>query len=149
MLYNIIKQLITFIGYLTKQMLKYIGDCNTCKSAFVTPQVYSEHLCASLVNMKTKGRLIHPNIYFFDFIKKIENSFNKYSSSTHVFELIVTYLMSENTINFRCSSHGGDVISFTVMYYIRMRMRKFSQQENKKKKKDNRNKKKIAKFSKT
>jgi len=94
MLYNITNQLITFIGYLSKQMLKYIDDWNTCKSAFVTPQVYSEQMCASLVNMKTKGRLIHPNIYFFNFIKKIENSFIKHSSSKHVFELIVTDLMS-------------------------------------------------------
>jgi len=62
-------------GYLSKQLLKYINDCTICKSAFATPQVYSQQLSATLVNMKTKGRLIHPNIFFFNFIQKIEKKF--------------------------------------------------------------------------
>jgi len=134
---------------LSKQLLKYINDCDTCKSAFIAPQVYSQQLSATLVNMRTKGRLIHPNIVFFNFIRKIEESFSKNCSSTKVFELVVTDLMNEKTLTFPCSIHGENIIAFAVMYYVRMRMRQFSYQENKNKKLENRNKKKIAKFCKT
>jgi len=134
---------------LSKQLLKYINDCDVCKSAFIVPQVYSQQLSATLVNMRTKGRLIHPNIVFFNFIRKIEESFSNNCSSTKVFELVVTDLMNEKTLTFPCSIHGENIISFAVMYYVRMRMRQFSYQENKNKKLENRNKKKIAKFCKT
>jgi len=52
-------------------MLKYIDDCNTYKSALVTPQVYSEQMCAALVNMKTKGQSIDtPKRFIFQFDQK-------------------------------------------------------------------------------
>ncbi|XP_060843017.1 uncharacterized protein LOC132924085 [Rhopalosiphum padi] len=137
-------------GYLSKQLLKYINDCTICKSAFATPQVYSQQLSATLVNMKTKGRLIHPNIFFFNFIQKIEKSFMKHCLSTHVFDLIIDDMINEKHItNFPCVTHGENIISFAVIYYVRMRMRQFTYQENKNKKTENRNKKKVAKFCKT
>ena len=101
------------------------------------------------MNLKTKGKLIHPNIMFFNFIKKIEQSFIKNCSSADVFEHIITDIIDDKPIYFPCSTHGQEIISFAVTYYVRMRMRQFSFQENKKKKPENRNKKKIAKFCKT
>lgn len=71
------------LGYLSKQLLKYNNDCDIYKSAFIVPQVYSQQLSATLVNM------VHPNIVFFNFIRKIEESFSNNCSSTDFFKLVV------------------------------------------------------------
>jgi len=88
---------------------------------------------ATLVNLKTRGELIYPNIHFFNFIKKIEKSFAQNSSSANVFDLIINDLMKIKPLSFPCTIHGEQIIAYTVvMYYVRMRMRQFSFQENKK-----------------
>jgi hypothetical protein len=85
-----------------------------------------------VVNMKTKGRLIHSNIGFFNFIKKIEENFKKYFHNTEVFDLVITDLMTEKTLSFPCSIHGENIFEFAVIYYVRMRIRQFTYQENSK-----------------
>lgn len=137
-----------FTGYLLKQLLKYTKDCDSCKSSFVVSEVYSQQLPATLVNLKTRGGLIHPNIHFFNFIKKIEESFSQNNSSANVFDLIDD-LMKMKPLSFPCAIHVEQIIAYTVMYYVRMRMRQFSFQKNRKQIKANRNKKKFAKFCKT
>lgn len=47
-------------------MLKNIKYCNTSKPTFVTPQIYSQLLCATIINVKTKDRLVHLNIFLFN-----------------------------------------------------------------------------------
>lgn len=56
---------------------------------------------ARLVNLKSKGGLIHPNINFFNFICKIEQLFSKYYKMADVFELILTDLL-DDTLYFPC-----------------------------------------------
>lgn len=104
---------------------------------------------AALVNLKSRGKLIHPNITFFYFIKNIEQKFKNHCNSPYVFDLILEDILNEHNLSFPCSIHSTDIISFVVVYYLRMRMRQFSQQENSKNKKNNRNKKKLAKLCST
>lgn len=144
---QMIQQIINFIICTLYNI--YTKDCDTCKSSFVVSEVYSQQLPATLVNMKTRGGLIHPNMHFFNFIRKIEESFAQHSSSANVFELITIDLMKIKPLSFPCAIHGEQIIAYTVMYYIRMRMRQFAFQESRKENKINRNKKKIAKFCKT
>ncbi|KAF0761696.1 Uncharacterized protein FWK35_00004117, partial [Aphis craccivora] len=69
-------------------------------------------------------------------VEEIEKSFMKHCSSTHVFDLIIDDIINEKHINnFPCVTHGENIISFAVIYYVRMRMRQFTYQENKNKKK--------------
>lgn len=73
-------------GYLCKQMLRYF-KCSICHSAIL--QSNSSAPVAQLTNLKSHGGLIHPNIYFFELICKIENLFSKYCRMSDVFELIL------------------------------------------------------------
>lgn len=59
-----------FQGIYLNKILKYINDYNTCKSAFVTPQVHSEPMWALLVNTKTKGHIYTFKYFLFQFHKK-------------------------------------------------------------------------------
>jgi hypothetical protein len=53
--------------------------------------------------------------------------------------------MNEKSLTFPRSIHGENIIAFAFMYYVRMRMRQFSYQENKSKKSENSIKKKNSK----
>lgn len=75
-------------------------------------------------------------------------SFSINRSSTKVFELIVTNLMSEKSLTFPCSIHCVNKIAFAVMYYVRMRMRQFSYQENENKNRKTGTKRKLQSFTK-
>lgn len=133
-------------GYLCKQILRYF-KCVTCQSAIKQNiNLCSYEPVARLVNLKSKGGLIHPNINFFNFKCKIEQLFSKYCEMADVLELILTELL-EDTLYFPCFQHSEEIIAFTIKYYINMRMRQFSQSYNSEAQKENMNKKKIAKFT--
>lgn len=100
---------------------------------------------AALVNLKSRGKLIHPNLNFYYFIHRIEEKFQKFSNSAFVYDLILEEILHEEKLIFPCQIHATDVMSFVVVYYLRMRLRQFSQQENLKNKKINRHKKKLPK----
>jgi len=97
--------------------------CLTCQSAIKQNiNLCSNEPVARLVNLKSKGGLIHPNINFFNFICKIEQLFFKYCEMADVLELILTELL-EDTLYFLCFQHNEEIIAFTIKYYINMRMR--------------------------
>lgn len=135
-------------GYLCKQLLRYF-KCLTCRSAFKQSSGYSQESVARLVNLKSKGGLIHPNKNFFHFICKIEQSFAKHCENNDVFELVLTELIEDNSLSFPCFQHCEEVMCFAIRYYINMRMRQYSQKHNAETKKENMKKKKEAKFTKT
>lgn len=132
-------------GYLCKQVLRY-SKCAVCRSAIIQSNVSFEPV-ARLTNMKSRGFLLHPNKYFFNFICKIEDLFCKYCMMADVCELILADLLENNTLYFPCFEHSEQVISFSIRYYTRMRQ--FSYKHNSEVKKDNMTKKKAAKFTKS
>lgn len=133
-------------GYLCRQVSKY-SKCETCRNAFVAPLIFSQHSEAQLVNCKTMGGLIHPNIFFYKFVREIETAFNRFASSVTVYDEVLTYLIDHCHFSFPCIVHKSEVVAYTVKYYITMRMRQYSFQKNNNMEMINKTKKKIAKFT--
>lgn len=135
-----------FPGYLCKQVLKLFKSCIICKEAVradssVAPSV------SQLVDMKTRGGLIHANLRFFDLIRHVESCFAKYASRQNAFDCTVEDVMSSYEFTFPCKEHGSKILSYAIVYYIRLRMRQNAHQENIKMKKQFVVKKKLAKLA--
>lgn len=105
------------------------------------------HPAAEIVALKSKGQLIYPNNFLFEFLSIVEHSFEKFCMDYDVFEKVVEDI-TENNFNFKytCSEHKVDVACEIIVYYLQIRLRQFSYQENLKQKKVSREKKKISKL---
>ncbi|KAF0692827.1 Uncharacterized protein FWK35_00038486 [Aphis craccivora] len=70
-------------------------------------------------NIKSKGGLIHPNQGFFKLILAIEDSFEKYCNSQHVFQNCVddVLLKSGHLTGFPCSEHKTEIMIYNITYY--------------------------------
>lgn len=130
-------------GYVTKKILKH-KKCEKCieflKSGDVT------HQSGELVEAKSRGQLIHPNKYLFDFLSSIEHSFSEHCTDIDVFEKVVSDITQNIQFKFSCRLHLVKVTTEIIVYYIQMRMRQYSFQDNLKCKKITREKKKISKL---
>ena len=128
-------------GYLCKKVLQVFNyDC--CKKALTTTKTYS---VSQGVVIKTRGRLIHPNINFFNLINHVEHCFAKYVTSPEVFNLTIEEVLSTYSFSFPCKEHASDLLSYVLQYYIRMMMRQYTWQEQQKTKKKFVSQKKGAK----
>lgn len=94
------------------------------------------HPAAEIVALKSKDQLIYPNTFLFEFLSIVEHSFEKFCMDYDVFEKVVEDI-TENNFNFKytCSEHKVDVACEIIVYYLQMRLRQFSYQENLKQKK--------------
>lgn len=113
--------------------------CSKCKSCLASPQNYSAE--AQLTKIKSKGWLKHPNIYLYNLMSAIEDEFQKYCENLTVFDegLITKF----ETFTFPCPKHKDYIISYSIKYYISMRMRQYTRQTNQDKSKKNLKTKKI------
>lgn len=135
------------VGYLSHQIMKGT-TCSKCKSCLTSPQNYSAE--ALLTNIKSKGWLKHPNIYLYNLMSAIEDEFQKYCENLTVFDDIVEGLITKfETFTFPWVEHKDYIISYSIKYYISMRMRQYTRQTNQDKSKENLKKKKLSKFCKT
>ncbi|XP_019700263.2 uncharacterized protein LOC105190339 isoform X2 [Harpegnathos saltator] len=134
------------IGYLCKQVLKKYKSCSVCEEA-----VRLKTSCGSsesqLVEMKSRGGLIHANLHFFHLIRYIEASFAKYSSRVDVFDVTLDKILDSYTFTFPCKEHASEILSYAIVYYLRLRMRQTAHQENLKLKKKFVVKKKLSKLT--
>lgn len=125
---------IGLLGYLCKQVLKKFKSCSVCEKA-----VRLKSSCKSpesqLVDMKSHGGLIHSNLYFFHLIRHIEASFAKYCSRTDVFDVTLDEVFHTYTFTYPCKEHASEILSYAIVYYLRLRMRQNAHQENLKLKK--------------
>ncbi|KAF0732993.1 THAP-type domain-containing protein, partial [Aphis craccivora] len=119
--------------------------CSECITFFKSGD--PSHSAAALVALKSKGSLIFPNTHLYNFISAIEHSFSKYCHEFDVFEKVVQDVTG-NDFNFKysCAEHSTEVATEIIVYYIQMRLRQYSYQENMKLKKISSEKKKISKF---
>lgn len=133
-------------GYLCKQVLKSYQSCAACERA-----VKSESPCTSsvsqLVDMKSRGGLIHANSQFFNLIRYVETCFARYASRSNVFECILEEILSSYDFTFACTEHASQILSYAIVYYINLRMRQNADQENLKMTKKFVVKKKLSKFT--
>lgn len=135
------------VGYLSHQIMKRT-TCLKCKSCFTSQK--NDRPEAHLTNIKSKGWLKHPNIYLYNLMSAIEDEFQKYYESLTVFDDIVEGLITKfETFTFPCAEHKDYIISYSIKYYISMRMRQYTRQTNNDQTKENLKKKKISKFCKT
>lgn len=131
-------------GYVTRQILKK-QKCNDCISYFKSGD--ANHPCAELVNLKTNGKLMYPNPALFEFLNTVENSFSKHCNDFNVFEKVINDITQENfNFKFSCTFHKVEVASEVIIYFLQMRMRQHTYQENIKFQKITREKKKISKL---
>lgn len=134
-----------FSGYVCKQIEKHFA-CDTCKIAIRIPKAFSQIPCAEIVNLKSRGFLIHSNINFFLLLREVEGYFSKHVSSPNVYEETVNEMLNNYKFSFPCTEHGSELLSYAITYYLRLRMRQYSQQINKDAKKNKCHKKKASKI---
>lgn len=119
-------------------------NCSECKGAIVCDK--TDASVAELAEMKSYGRLIHSNLYFFSLIRFTEKCFSRYATNLNVFDLTADHVVQEYEFTYPCATHASDILSYSLFYYVRMRMRQFCYQENLKVKKNSAVKRKMAKL---
>lgn len=97
----------------------------TKRSAYSNPEEL-------LVNLKSRGGLIHANEKFFNLILVTEETFKKHQTSPDCFERTLDDILVNHNFDFPCKEHGADILSYALGYYLRMRMLQFTNQLNKK-----------------
>lgn len=127
-------------GYVTKKILSK-KICASCIAFLKVGNI--NHTAAELVTWKSKGQLIYPNTFLFELLSKVEHSFKKFCMDYDVFEKVVEDI-TENNFDFiyTYNEHKVDIACEIVVYYLQMRLRQFSYQENLKQQKISREKKK-------
>lgn len=134
-------------GFVCKTMLKKTTCPNCCKAFAYNGNIIRELPEAHLVNIKTRGKLIHPNTKIFQFFKEIKKIFARNITSSNVYQETVENLFTNNIqFEFPCNEHKSDILAYCIHYYITLRMRQFAKQENHKVKKVSREKKKLSRL---
>lgn len=131
-------------GYVTKQILKR-KKCPKCIEYLKNGS--NEHPAAKLITLKLRGNLLYPNTYLFEFLSKVESSFAKHCTSYNVFERVIDEVVeSEFELKYTCAENQLEVATEILVYFIQMRLRQYTYQENLKLLKISREKKKISKL---
>ena len=131
-------------GYLCKQLLRY-SKCNVGTDAIRNESSFSQNASAQLVNLKTRGRLIHSNKMFFNMIMALESCFNKNCQLPNVFDQTVDDMLIYK-FSFPCQENASSFLSYAIYYYVRLRMHQFSAQQSTVHPKKSIEKRKQAKF---
>ena len=99
------------IGYLCKQVLKKpeYKNCPSCKEGLTHCEIKAP--VSQLVDMKSRGRLIHANTHFFNLISYVEKCFSKYARNSRVFNLTIDEVIQNYKFTFPCKQHGADILS--------------------------------------
>ena len=121
-------------GYLCKQVLRRFKPCPICSDAILKPDKKPTPVSA-LVDLRSRGGLIHANSQFFNLIRFVEMCFAKHAGSAAVFDLTIDEVLCSYNFTFPCKYHASQILSFAICYYVRLRMRQFAYQENQKLKK--------------
>jgi len=100
-----------------------------------------------MVDMKSKGGLIHANKRFFNLIAYVGKVFCKYAFNKQVFYMTVDEVVNNYDFSFPCKEHGSEILSHAIFYYVRLRMRQYTFQENQKMKKKSVIQRKLSKLN--
>lgn len=134
-------------GYLTYQITKR-SSCEKCKCSFTSTECFTPE--ADLTNIKSRGWLKHPSKYLYELLSAIEDELMIHLKKTSVFEDTVEALITKfGTFIFPCGEHKDYILSYSIKYYINMRMRQWTSQTNQDQAKENAKKKKLSKFCKS
>lgn len=126
-------------------MKKYNG-CLTCVAGLENQTDYYD-AAQELVDLKSRGRLIHPNRKFFNFILHAEQCLNEFIDLPDCFNLTVEKILETHTFKFLCEEHSTSVLSYAIVYYTRMRLLQFCKQQNSQKDQKHVRLKKVSKLT--
>ena len=139
-------------GYVCKNMYAKYEECNDCQRAFPSRHENLIYGCeqANLVNVKSRGGLIHPNVHLFKLFLNLEKHFEKSTKTQEISKFIYNevvdgFFNENNLLTFPCEIHKEDVISYCMHYYLQMRMRQYVRQVNRDAEKKYQQKKKVSK----
>jgi len=124
-------------GWISKQTNIKIHKMYNLYWAFKNPNCFLNFPEAELVNLKSKGRLVHPNYNFYKFITNIETYFSNNINDPDVYSNTVEDILANEDLNFPCPIHKDEIIAYSIRYYLNMRMRQFLWQVNREKLKEN------------
>lgn len=74
--------------------------------------------------------MVLANWHFFRLISHVEACFAKNASRADVFDCTLDEVLTSYKFTFPCSSHASDILSYSIIYYLRLRMRQNAHQEN-------------------
>lgn len=144
--------LYTNTGYICHKMLQkpHVKSCAFCSQAFASCEENSIFPLANLIEIKTQGKLIYPNLQLFHLIKKIDQSFNKYvKKKNDVYNIIIQELVKNKVIlTFPCNAHKVDIIAEIIYFYIFICMHFFKKNEQRIQKIESKHLSKEAKLKK-
>ena len=104
-------------GYVCRQLLKRT-ECNTCRDAFISRYENIIAGCreSELVNVKSRGGLVHPNLHLVTIFNQIESYFQKHLDSADIYYLIISDMARDKIkLSFPCEEHK-DLLR-TLLYY--------------------------------
>ncbi|KAH7949662.1 hypothetical protein HPB49_013462 [Dermacentor silvarum] len=104
-------------------------SCEQCTHGLAVSLIKSDHPEASLVNLKTKGKLVHPAIHIFRMLQSAESVFQKKASKRSAYCLTIDELLEQHNFSFPCPLHKVDVVAHVLQYYVSMRMRQYAKQK--------------------
>lgn len=133
-----------------KQVKKKYCKCPTCidglqkSSDFILPE-------EQLVELKTHGGLIHSSKQFFHLIMETEKCLQKHKASKSPFSSTIDDILEKPQafFNFPCPDHAAEILSYSICYYVRMRIFQLTKQWNAEKPKKFTKIKKNSKFAET
>lgn len=64
-------------------------------------------------------------------LREVKAYFSKHVSSPNVCEETVNEMLNNYKFSFPCTEHGSELLCYAITYYLRLRMRQYSQQINK------------------
>jgi len=77
----------------------------------------------------------------------VEKVFCKYAFNKQVFYMTVDEVVNNYDFSFPCKEHGSEILSHAIFYYVRLRMRQYTFQENQKMKKKSVIQRKLSKLN--
>lgn len=101
---------------------------------------------ADLVNCKTRGKLVHPNLNIYYLLKATEKEFAKHPSDNCVYSKTLDHVLLTYPFMFPCSLHKADIMARVLHYYICMRMRQHCKQQRQKEAEKSQETRKLSKL---
>lgn len=133
--------------YLCSKLLK-TTDCEICKRV-LTENTFGNHPITAYASMKLNDCGAQLSRGFYGLIVNIEKLFQKHCNSTFIFEAIITDAIDQGILSFPCPADADEVLSGLILYYVRMRMHRYTQQCNNDRIKENQARKKMSKLCNT
>lgn len=114
-------------GYLCRKLLKSTS-CEECRRGLVLSDSISDRPEAALVNLKTRGRLLHPATHIFQMLERAEAVFRKHAEKPDAYNLTIDEMLGKHRIGFPCAEHNVDIAAHLFNYYVAMSVRQFCKQ---------------------